>query len=241
MPKQQSSLDSFFGVKNKQAQQKTLTSFFKKDKENKQNDDDDDDVIVRGGNKRESPTSQVSNKRRRQAIEDSEDDEEEPVPMKVEENKLEEGKEINDKESTTESPTMTPPSPSKTKEEPKEDNSEPEDDDVDDSSELVKQAKKLAKAAKVDATVDEISTPVLYQDLVETLEQIEAITSRLEIQAILTKLLRRTLQYAPKELYSVVYLASNSIAPAYECVELGIGDSILIKAIGEAYGTNRGK
>lgn len=35
--------------------------------------------------------------------------------------------------------------------------------------------------------------------------------------------------------------ASNSIAPAYECLELGIGDSILQKAVGEAYGTKTSK
>jgi DNA ligase-1 len=44
----------------------------------------------------------------------------------------------------------------------------------------------------------------------------------------------------PKDLYQLIYLTSNTVAPAYECVELGIGDSILIKAIGEAYGSNPG-
>jgi DNA ligase-1 len=39
-------------------------------------------------------------------------------------------------------------------------------------------------------------------------------------------------------MYQLIYLSSNSVAPAYECVELGVGDSILVKAIGEAYGTN---
>jgi hypothetical protein len=39
------------------------------------------------------------------------------------------------------------------------------------------------------------------------------------------------------DLYSLIYLASNTVAPSYECVELGVGDSILIKAIGEASGT----
>ena len=43
------------------------------------------------------------------------------------------------------------------------------------------------------------------------------------------------------DLYEAIYLASNSVAPAYECVELGVGDSILIKAIGEASGTNPSK
>ena len=37
---------------------------------------------------------------------------------------------------------------------------------------------------------------------------------------------------------TLVYLASNSVAAAYECVELGVGDAILIKAIGEANGSN---
>jgi len=37
---------------------------------------------------------------------------------------------------------------------------------------------------------------------------------------------------------TLVYLASNTVAAAYECVELGIGDAILIKAIGEASGSN---
>ena len=48
MPKQQSSLDSFFGVKGGKPKQKTLTSFFKKEKENKtenENDDDDDEEM----------------------------------------------------------------------------------------------------------------------------------------------------------------------------------------------------
>lgn len=102
---------------------------------------------------------------------------------------------------------------------------------------LIQRAKKLAKAYKVEPTVDSITSPILYSDLVKELDDIEAITSRLDIQAILTKFLRRVLRYSPQDIYAVVYLASNSVAPAYECVELGIGDSLLIKAISEAYGS----
>jgi hypothetical protein len=40
------------------------------------------------------------------------------------------------------------------------------------------------------------------------------------------------------DLYTLIYLASNSVAPQHDNVELGVGDSILIKAIGEASGTN---
>ena len=80
--------------------------------------------------------------------------------------------------------------------------------------------------------------PVPYSILCKTLSEIEAISSRLEIQSKLTKLFRLCLLKYPKDLITLVYLASNSVAAAYECVELGIGDSILIKAIGEASGTN---
>jgi DNA ligase-1 len=84
---------------------------------------------------------------------------------------------------------------------------------------------------------DEASTlPYLF--LCQTLSQIEAITGRLQIQTLLTTLLRQVSLRAPADLYPLLYLASNSVAPAYECVELGIGDAILIKAIGEATGTN---
>ena len=43
---------------------------------------------------------------------------------------------------------------------------------------------------------------------------------------------------ARSDLYTLLYLASNSVAPQHSNVELGVGDSILIKAIGEASGTN---
>jgi len=110
---------------------------------------------------------------------------------------------------------------------------------VKDVGKLVAQANKLIKLAKVDNTdqLETISSPVRYEDLVTVFEKIESISGRLEIQGIMTTLFRRILRDAPKDLYHAVYLASNSIAPAYECLELGIGDSILQKAIGEAYGT----
>ncbi len=81
-------------------------------------------------------------------------------------------------------------------------------------------------------------TPITYSILCSTLSDIEAITSRLEIQKHLTDLFRLCLLKCPNDLITLVYLASNSVAPAFECVELGIGDAVLIKAVGEASGTN---
>jgi hypothetical protein len=83
--------------------------------------------------------------------------------------------------------------------------------------------------------------PLPYKVVCDTLEQIEAITGRLEIQGLLTQLYRQVIHTNHgQDLYPLLYLTSNTVAPAYQCVELGIGDAILIKAIGEAYGTNPG-
>jgi hypothetical protein len=79
-----------------------------------------------------------------------------------------------------------------------------------------------------------------YLVLCEVFEQIEETSGRLEIQRMLTDLMRQVLLKHPQDMYALLYLASNSVAPAYECVELGIGDAILNKAIGEAFGTNPG-
>jgi DNA ligase-1 len=92
-----------------------------------------------------------------------------------------------------------------------------------------------------------------YSALCDTFSSIEEISSRLEIQEKLTELFRLVLlrdgggdeenggkkldTKKKSDMYSLIYLSSNTVAPSYECVELGVGDSILIKAIGEASGT----
>ena len=44
----------------------------------------------------------------------------------------------------------------------------------------------------------------------------------------------------PSDLECIVFLASNKIAPAYETgMELGIGDSLLVKAVCEATGRKK--
>lgn len=81
-------------------------------------------------------------------------------------------------------------------------------------------------------------TAIPYSVLCQAFSKIEVVSSRLAIQEIMTSLFRQVMLKNPSEMNSVLYLASNSVAAAYECVELGIGDAILIKAIGEATGTN---
>ena len=120
-----------------------------------------------------------------------------------------------------------------------------------------KQAKKpstssaLAKAASKgqyksdEAILKEIASTINwdadmpYVVLCQAFAKIEEVTSRLAIQEIMTTLFRQILLRSPStDLGTVLYLASNSVAPAYDCVELGIGDSLLNKAIGQATGTS---
>jgi len=77
-----------------------------------------------------------------------------------------------------------------------------------------------------------------YAALCHTFALIETESSRLMIQQHLTELFRLTLLLTPNDLIHLIYLSSNTVAPSYQCVELGVGDSILIKAVGESFGTN---
>ena len=131
-----------------------------------------------------------------------------------------------------------------------------------------------------DTKLWEDDTPTLYSALCNTLNDIDGVTGRLEIQEMLTELYRKVLwmdgggggdgkteeegeeedsegeegkegksttgklkkgdekqDTKRSDLYTLLYLTSNSVAPKHENVELGVGDSILIKAIGETSGT----
>ena len=45
----------------------------------------------------------------------------------------------------------------------------------------------------------------------------------------MTTFLRRVIRTSPDDFINAVYLACNDVAPSYECVELGVGDSFLVK------------
>ncbi|ODN94668.1 DNA ligase 1 [Cryptococcus wingfieldii CBS 7118] len=83
---------------------------------------------------------------------------------------------------------------------------------------------------------------VPYIALVETFEKIEATTKRLEILEILTQFLlvvaKRDTATEAKDsmLLKVLYLCINRLCPDYVGIELGIGESLLVKAIAESTG-----
>lgn len=78
--------------------------------------------------------------------------------------------------------------------------------------------------------------PVPYSALVNVFSKIEATTKRLEIQAHLSNFLRSVIAITPEDVLPALYLCTNSIAPAYANIELGVGDSLLVKALSEATG-----
>ena len=59
---------------------------------------------------------------------------------------------------------------------------------------------------------------------------------RLKSIEILSNLFRSVIALSPDNLLHCVYLCLNRLAPAYKAIELGIGESILLKAIAQATG-----
>lgn len=78
--------------------------------------------------------------------------------------------------------------------------------------------------------------PVSYHALATTFKVIEATTKRLEITARLRNFFQSVIALSPDQLAKCVYLCTNDLGPAYEGLELGIGDQILMKSVGESTG-----
>ncbi|WVO21208.1 uncharacterized protein IAS62_002515 [Cryptococcus decagattii] len=129
---------------------------------------------------------------------------------------------------------------------------EEEEDEIYDENEDKQEGEAAAKLASI-FTKNEKSVPVAdkgwkdgeavpYSALVSTFEKIEATTKRLEILELLTQFLlvvaKRDTATDTKGsmLLKVVYLCINRLCPDYMGIELGIGESLLVKAIAESTG-----
>lgn len=73
------------------------------------------------------------------------------------------------------------------------------------------------------------STP--YSFLTHTFCSLSATRSRIDISNILTNALRSIIRHDQRSLLHALYLLSNSLAPPYVPIELGLGPSIISKAI----------
>ncbi|KAH8202889.1 hypothetical protein TruAng_002942 [Truncatella angustata] len=79
-------------------------------------------------------------------------------------------------------------------------------------------------------------SPVPYAALCTTFSLIELTTKRLEITEHCALFLRQVLRLTPDDFLPVVNLMVNKLAPDYAGIELGIGESLIMKAIGESTG-----
>jgi DNA ligase 1 len=80
--------------------------------------------------------------------------------------------------------------------------------------------------------------PVPYAALCTTFSKIEMTTKRLEILAHCSLFLRQVLRLTPEDLLPTILLMINKLAADYVGIELGIGESLIMKAIGESTGRN---
>lgn len=78
--------------------------------------------------------------------------------------------------------------------------------------------------------------PVPYAALCKTFSLVELTTKRLEIMAHCSLFLRQVLRLTPDDMVPTVLLMINKLAPDHAGIELGIGESLIMKAIGETTG-----
>lgn len=78
--------------------------------------------------------------------------------------------------------------------------------------------------------------PVPYAAICTTFSLIEMTTKRLVITAHCSQFLRQVMRLTPQDLLPTVQLMINKLAADYAGVELGIGESLIMKAIGESTG-----
>ncbi|RMZ81000.1 hypothetical protein DV738_g2528, partial [Chaetothyriales sp. CBS 135597] len=79
-------------------------------------------------------------------------------------------------------------------------------------------------------------TPVPYAALCTTFSLIELTTKRLQITAYCSAFLQQVLRLTPTDLLPTIQLMLNKLAADYAGIELGIGESLIMKAIGESSG-----
>jgi DNA ligase-1 len=78
--------------------------------------------------------------------------------------------------------------------------------------------------------------PVPYAALCTTFSKIEMTTKRLEILAHCSLFLRQVLRLTPTDMLPTVMLMVNKLAADYAGIELGIGESLIMKAVAESTG-----
>ena len=119
--------------------------------------------------------------------------------------------------------------------------------EADGGSFSTKEASKLIELSKQTATCAPFASggsKIPYSRLTDVLEKIEHEPGRLKITALVSEFFLEVLQQnpGPEKITHVVYLFINRLGPDYEPdLELGLGETLLIKAISECYGRSVSK
>jgi DNA ligase 1 len=117
---------------------------------------------------------------------------------------------------------------------------EEQEDDEDKPEEAAKAREKVLVALKSsgkDPYPDwKAGEDVPYAALCATFHKIEMTTKRLEILAHCSLFLRQVLRLTPTDLLETILLMINKLGADYTGIELGIGESLIMKAIGESTG-----
>uniref|UniRef100_A0A8C3FGW5 DNA ligase n=1 Tax=Chrysemys picta bellii TaxID=8478 RepID=A0A8C3FGW5_CHRPI len=77
---------------------------------------------------------------------------------------------------------------------------------------------------------------VPYLAVARTFERIEEVSARLKNIETLSNLFRSVIALSPSDILPCIYLCLNRLGPAYKGLELGIGETILMKAVAQATG-----
>lgn len=114
---------------------------------------------------------------------------------------------------------------------------EDEDEKPEDAAKARQKVLALLKGSGKDPYPDwKAGAPVPYAALCTTYHKIEMTTKRLEILAHCSLFLRQVLRLTPDDLLETVLLMVNKLGADYTGIELGIGESLIMKAIGESTG-----
>lgn len=119
---------------------------------------------------------------------------------------------------------------------------EEDEDEVEDEKPAAAKKGREKAAAKLDIKAKDAypdwkaGTPVPYAALCTTFSLIELTTKRLIITEYCALFLRQVLRLTPEDFLPTVLLMINKLAPDYAGIELGIGESLIMKSIGETTG-----
>ena len=176
--------------------------------------------------------------------EDDDDPDDQPVIKRRKRNS--ESTTLNDGPTASDSVPLPKPAKSQSTGEAPDSSEESSGDEEDDPG---SEEEKPAKATKKEALHTSLSSsgkdpypdwkpgdPVPYAALCKTFSLIELTTKRLQISAHCSLFLQQVLRLTPNDLLPTVQLMINKLAADYAGIELGIGESLIIKAISESTG-----